>query len=220
MSVHSVRAGINSIGAGFIVAVALLLPTASHAQNDGSIEAMMRSSNPNYGSVASPATVTRIARPKAQPSTAEARPQARAASRQAKSEARSEPTRRTSRGVQVASLGGGASSPAPRQRSLGGGGGINWIASSSCLNGTLRGIVSHVAANFGAVTVNSTCRSSERNRSVGGAPKSFHLSGDAVDFRVHGNVSGAVAYLSGRSGGYKHMGGGLFHVDTGPTRRF
>jgi Peptidase M15 len=164
---------------------------------------MFKSGNPNYGSVASA-------------------PAARVASAKATSQPRAERTssaRRSSRGVQVASLGGGGYS-APKQRSLGGGGGINWVASSSCLNGTLRGIVSHVASNFGAVTVSSTCRSSERNRNVGGAPKSFHLSGDAVDFRVHGNVSGAVAYLSGRSGGYKHMGGGLFHVDTGPTRRF
>jgi hypothetical protein len=195
MSLISVRAGIRALFAGAVLVLGLTVSTASQAQNDGSIAAMLKSGS--YGSIAS-SGVTRVARPKAAPQ-------------------RAERTTR-SRNVQVASLGGGYSAPKPR--SLGGSGGVNWVASSSCLNGSLRGVVSHVAANYGSVTVSSTCRSNERNRSVGGAPKSYHLSGDAVDFRVHGNVSGAVAYLSGRSGGYKHMGGGLFHVDTGPTRRF
>jgi Peptidase M15 len=198
-----VRAGFRMLCATAAVACAFTLPTASQAQNDGSLNAMFKSGNPNYGAVASAPT------PRAARAKATSQPRAE----------RSSSTRRASRGVQVASLGGGGYS-APKPRSLGGGGGINWVASSSCLNGTLRGIVSHVAANYGAVTVSSTCRSNERNRRVGGAPKSYHLSGDAVDFRVHGNVSGAIAYLGGRSGGYKHMGGGLFHVDTGPTRRF
>ena len=130
---------------------------------------------------------------------------------------RSGSTTNRSRGVQVASLGRDGYS-APKPRSLGGSGGIIWVASLSCLNGSLRGVVSHVAANYGSVTVSSTCRSSERNRRAGGAPKSYHLSGDAVDFRVHGNVSGAASYLRSIGGGYKHMGGGLFHVDTGPRR--
>jgi Peptidase M15 len=204
MSIIHIRAGIRALFAGAVLAISLTVPTASQAQNDGSLDAMLRSSRgPSAEARKAP---TRTARKSS-------RNVREAVSRPAPERAR------RSRGVQVASLGGGGYS-APKPRSLGGGGGINWIASSSCLNGTLRGIVSHVAANYGSVTVNSTCRSSERNRNVGGAPKSYHLSGDAVDFRVHGNVSGAVAYLSGRSGGYKHMGGGLFHVDTGPTRRF
>ena len=128
---------------------------------------------------------------------------------------------RRAKGRQVASLGGGGdySPPTPRG-SLSGGGNVRWVADSGCLNGTLRGVVANVAASYGSVTVNSTCRSSERNRSVGGAPKSYHLSGNAVDFRVSGNISGAASYLSGLGGGYKHMGGGLFHVDTGPKRPF
>ena len=184
---------IRALVAGVVAAVSLTVSTASQAQNDGSIETMLRSSNSSYGSVASP-SAARVARPKASP----------------------EPRAERRRNVQVASLGGGYS--APKARSLGGSGGVKWVANAGCLNGSLQGVVSHVAANYGSVTVSSTCRSSEGNRRAGGAPKSYHLSGDAVDFRVHGNVSGAAAYLSSRGGGYKHMGGGLFHVDTGPSR--
>lgn len=100
------------------------------------------------------------------------------------------------------------------------GGGVRWVASSSCLNGTLRSVVAQVAANYGSVTVSSTCRSKSHNRKVGGAKKSHHLSGNAVDFRVHGAWRSAAAYLRshGALGGVKHYGGGLFHIDTGPRR--
>lgn len=100
------------------------------------------------------------------------------------------------------------------------GGGVRWLASSSCLNGTLVAVVGQVAANYGGVTVNSTCRSKARNRAVGGAGKSHHLTGNAVDFRVRGNVRAVYAYLRshGSLGGVKHYGGGLFHIDTGPKR--
>jgi hypothetical protein len=100
------------------------------------------------------------------------------------------------------------------------GGGVRWVASSGCLNGTLRSVLHSVAANYGPVTVSSTCRSRGHNARVGGARKSQHLSGNAVDFRVHGNVRGAYAYLAGvgRIGGFKHYGGGLFHIDSGPRR--
>jgi hypothetical protein len=100
------------------------------------------------------------------------------------------------------------------------GGSVNWIASSGCLNGTLRSVVSGLASNYGPVTVNSTCRSAGHNRRVGGAPRSLHLSGDAVDFRIHSNVSAAYASLrsNGSVGGLKHYGGGLFHIDTGSRR--
>lgn len=131
------------------------------------------------------------------------------------------PTRSRSKGRQVASLGGGEEFAAPRpSRSISGGGNITWAANAGCLNGSLRSAVAHVASNYGAVTVNSTCRSAGHNASVGGAPKSYHLSGDAVDLRVHGNISGAASYLASLGGGYKHYGGGLFHVDTGPRRPF
>ncbi len=130
------------------------------------------------------------------------------------------PSDRRSKGRQVASLGGGTSDYTPPRGSLSGGGNVRWVADSGCLNGTLRGVVANVAANYGSVTVSSTCRSSGQNARAGGAPKSYHLSGDAVDFRVSGNISGAASYLAGLGGGYKHMGGGLFHVDTGPRRPF
>lgn len=99
------------------------------------------------------------------------------------------------------------------------GGGVRWVASASCLNGTLRSVVAQVAS-YGSVTVNSTCRSKSHNRSVGGASKSHHLTGDAVDFRVRGNVGKVYAFLRshGSIGGVKHYGGGLFHIDTGPRR--
>ena len=128
-----------------------------------------------------------------------------------------------SRRTRVASLGNTKSdaeaTPARRRRSLSGGS-VDWLASSGCLNGTLRNIVSSLAAEYGPITVNSTCRSRSHNASVGGAPKSYHLQGEAVDFRIHSNASAAYASLrsNGNIGGLKHYGGGLFHIDTGPRR--
>ena len=112
---------------------------------------------------------------------------------------------------------------AERPRPTGGSlsGGISWQASSGCVPGQLRGVLSSLVSNFGGVTVTSTCRSESSNRSAGGAKRSYHLSGEAVDLRVRGASSGAVyAFLSGSGsvGGLKHYGGGLFHIDTGPRR--
>lgn len=104
-------------------------------------------------------------------------------------------------------------------RSLSGGGSIRWAANSGCLDSGLRAVLSQ-AASYGSITVNSTCRSHAHNRSVGGAKRSKHLTGDAVDFRVHGNAGAVLAYLksSGAVGGLKHYGGGLFHIDNGERR--
>lgn len=101
------------------------------------------------------------------------------------------------------------------------GGGIAWRASSACLASNLRAVVASVAARFGHVTVNSTCRSASHNRRVGGARRSWHLTGNAVDFRVRGaRIAQVAGYLRSLSGGYRHYGGGLFHIDNGPKRTF
>lgn len=99
-------------------------------------------------------------------------------------------------------------------------GNVSWSASQGCLNSTLRSVVHQVAARYGSLRVNSTCRSRARNRRVGGARHSHHLGGNAVDFRVFGNVRAVASFLRSHSsvGGYKHYGGGLFHIDTGPRR--
>ena len=99
------------------------------------------------------------------------------------------------------------------------GGHVSWVASGGCLPGSLRSVISDVS-QYGRVVVSSTGRNHSHNRSVGGAQQSYHLSCQAADFRVHGNVASAASYLRNHSsvGGFHHYGGGLFHVDTGPKR--
>lgn len=134
-------------------------------------------------------------------------------------------SRTKSRNVRVASLGNSfeyARSPSTgkpkRQKSITGGRSVKWAASSGCLNGRLKSAIYYVARNFGRVRVNSTCRSRRHNRRVGGARRSHHLTGNAADIRIWGNVRAAARYLRSVAGGYKHYGGGLFHIDTGPRR--
>lgn len=122
--------------------------------------------------------------------------------------------------VKVAALGNIATDLTPEKPKSLTGGGVRWIASSSCLAASLRAKVYTIASNYGNVTVNSTCRSKSHNRRVGGARRSQHLTGNAVDFRVHGNWRAAAAYLRSHHGGYKHYGGGRFHIDAGPRRRW
>ena len=96
---------------------------------------------------------------------------------------------------------------------------IAWQASPNCLARSLVGVLATIAS-LGRLTVNSTCRSPAHNRRVGGVHGSHHLNGNAVDFRMHGNTSAALAALrrDPRVGGLKHYGGGRFHIDAG-TRR-
>lgn len=127
------------------------------------------------------------------------------------------------RRVRVASLGDEVYTPRrgpSRSVAQSGSGGIVWNAPSGCLNGTLRSVLADVS-HIATIRVNSTCRSSGHNAAVGGAHRSYHLTGDAADFRVLGGNSRAVYALlrsNGSLGGIKHYGGGLYHIDTGPRR--
>jgi Peptidase M15 len=98
--------------------------------------------------------------------------------------------------------------------------GIEWRASADCLAAPLRAVLADLTANFGPFRVNSTCRSKRHNARVGGATRSYHLTGNAVDFRISANAKDVLAFLAKMRtvGGLKHYGGGVFHIDTGPRR--
>lgn len=121
--------------------------------------------------------------------------------------------------VKVASLGIDILS-IPQTSVTGSGRRINWVANNTCLPDRLRTAIAYVAQNFGRVRVNSTCRSPRHNRRVGGARRSWHLKGRAADIRVFGNIGKTARYLRRVVGGFKHYDGGLFHIDTGPRRRW
>ena len=97
---------------------------------------------------------------------------------------------------------------------------IRWLASPDCLAKPLRAVLAEVAVNFGPLRVNSTCRNKQHNAKVGGAKRSYHLTGNAVDFRISGAVQPVLDFLTGKRtvGGLKHYGFGVFHIDTGPRR--
>ena len=87
-------------------------------------------------------------------------------------------------------------------------------------DGRLRGVLTELAAAFGPITVRWTCRDKQLNARVGGARRSYHLTGNAVDFNMTGNYRTILAFLKAKKevGGLKHYGGGAFHIDTGPRR--
>lgn len=130
------------------------------------------------------------------------------------------PTAARANRARLASLGPTTtfSPSAPSLPSLSGGL-VAWRASASCLAGNLRDVIERVAS-YGRVTVNSTCRNRAHNRRVGGASKSWHLTGNAADLRIAGNWRAAAAFMRASVGGFKHYGGGLFHIDNGPKRTF
>jgi hypothetical protein len=120
----------------------------------------------------------------------------------------------------VASLGSALHQPGPATNSTESGWPIHWRASADCLAAPLRAVLERVASEFGPLTVNSTCRSREHNARVGGAPRSYHLTGNAVDFRVRSDFDEVLRFLARMRtvGGLTHYGSGVFHIDTGPRR--
>jgi Peptidase M15 len=120
----------------------------------------------------------------------------------------------------LASLGTALQAPTPPTAHVEPGWPINWRASASCLAAPLRAVLDLVAGEFGPLTVNSTCRSRVHNARVGGAPRSYHLTGNAVDFRVPSRFDQVLGFLKRLHtvGGLTHYGSGVFHIDTGPRR--
>ena len=219
------------------VAVIALTTTISNAMADGALEWRKGGMFANIANPKAkrklPSKVTRrikktniggIRRKSRKSRRLRKRAKSRITSRRARS-SRIRKTKRTRR-VRVASLGNSFKyavrkkkiQSKPKLKSITGGGGVTWVARSSCLTGRLKSAIYHVAKNYGRVRVNSTCRGRKKNRRVGGAKRSWHLSGRAADIRVWGNVRGASRYLRRIAGGYKNYGGGLFHIDTGPRR--
>jgi Peptidase M15 len=125
-------------------------------------------------------------------------------------------------GPMVASLGREFFAPAPLSAPSLTGDAIKWLptALTDCLAAPLRGVLVELAEAFGPITVRWTCRSKEVNARVGGAKRSYHLTGNAVDFNMTGNYRAVLAFLQTKKevGGLKHYGGGAFHIDTGPRR--
>lgn len=89
-----------------------------------------------------------------------------------------------------------------------------------CVPGRLKTVITQISKKYGKVIVNSTHRSTKRNRKVGGKRRSYHLRCQAVDFRVRGTTKGLTRWLARHPlvGGYKRYPAGHYHIDTGPKR--
>src|SRR6476620_4705797 len=87
-------------------------------------------------------------------------------------------------GPMVASLGRDFLAPSPEVPPGLTGERISWLpkASVECLATPLRGVLTELASAFGPITVRWTCRDKQLNARVGGAKRSYHLTGNAVDF--------------------------------------
>ncbi len=97
---------------------------------------------------------------------------------------------------------------------------IAYLAPSNCVPSGLKAVLAQVSKKYGPITVNSTFRSTGKNRNIGGKEHSMHLSCRAVDFRVHGNSSGLMQWLASNHsvGGYNRYPAGFYHIDNGPKR--
>lgn len=69
--------------------------------------------------------------------------------------------------------------------------------------------------------INSGCRCEKHNREVGGAPDSYHLTGQAADWRFEPASYTWYVMLSRWSGGFHYYEDkGFVHTDVGPKRRW
>jgi len=89
-----------------------------------------------------------------------------------------------------------------------------------CLPGDLKTVMADVANRFGAVSIQSTHRSPQRNRRAGGARGSLHLDCRAIDFRVKARGRDVMSFLRQHKsvGGLKMYRNGIIHIDNGERR--
>lgn len=97
--------------------------------------------------------------------------------------------------------------------------------STRCFPGRLRNLIARVSKRYGRkIVVTSGYRSPSHNRRVGGAKRSQHMTCKAVDFRVPGVSTYALARfvkrLPGVGGVGTYCGKSAIHMDVGPRRNW